>query len=255
MTGAPEPRSPGPLAWTAVFLRLLAVQGSWNYELLLGPGIGFALDPALRHLPGGTDGDAYRDAVARESRYFNAHPYLASLAVGALARAELAGAPPAQIERFRTALCGPLGSVGDRLVWARWLPFCALVGLLAFALGARPLLVLLIFLGLYNVGHLGLRLWGLRAGWRDGLRVAAALGNPVLRQGPAWLARAAALVAGTLLPSLLVRAVGPGPRPIALVLLGGLAIGAMLVRLHGRVESWRAALLALAVLALFSLLR
>jgi mannose/fructose/N-acetylgalactosamine-specific phosphotransferase system component IID len=41
----------------AMFLRLLAVQGSWNYETLLGTGIGFAMEPALRYLPGGVDGD------------------------------------------------------------------------------------------------------------------------------------------------------------------------------------------------------
>ena len=52
--------------------------------------------------------------------------YLASVAVGALARAELSGVNPAHIERFRTALCGPLGSVGDRLVWAGSTPIGAL---------------------------------------------------------------------------------------------------------------------------------
>jgi len=70
--------------------------------------------------------------MTRQSAYFNAHPYLAAVAVGALARAELAGVPPERIERFRTALSGPLGSVGDRLVWAGWLPFCSLVALVAF---------------------------------------------------------------------------------------------------------------------------
>ena len=81
---------------------------------------------------------AYRAALARESRYFNAHPYLAGVAVGALTRAELDGVDPARIERFRTALAGPLGSVGDRLVWASWLPFCSLVALCVFGAGGSP---------------------------------------------------------------------------------------------------------------------
>ena len=71
----------------AMFLRMLAVQGSWNYETLLGTGIGFAMEPALRYLPGGVDGPQYRSALARESRYFNAHPYLTGIAIGALTRA------------------------------------------------------------------------------------------------------------------------------------------------------------------------
>ncbi|MEP6781699.1 MAG: PTS system mannose/fructose/sorbose family transporter subunit IID, partial [Gemmatimonadaceae bacterium] len=121
-----------------MFLRCLAIQGSWNYEILLGNGVAFAVEPALRRLPGGVDGPAYREAIARECTYFNAHPYLAALAVGALARAEIDQASPAHIERFRKALCGPLGSVGDRLVWAAWLPACSLVALLIFGLGASP---------------------------------------------------------------------------------------------------------------------
>ena len=52
----------------AMFFRLLALQGSWNYETLNGTGIGFAIEPALGYLPGGRDGPAYRAALARQSR-------------------------------------------------------------------------------------------------------------------------------------------------------------------------------------------
>lgn len=242
-----------PTTWAAIYLRSLAVQGSWSYELLLGPGVGFCVEPALRRLPGGRGGEAYRQALARQTRYFNAHPYLATLAIGALARAELERVPPAQLERFRTAMCGPLGSVGDRLVWARWLPFCSSVALLAYALGATPGMVLLIFLGLYNVGHLGLRAWGLRAGWRSGLRMAEALGVPALRQGPVYLARFVAVVGGLALPFLLAGSIGPARFPLAATVLVALTIGALLVRI--RVEGWRVALIALAGLALYSVLR
>src|SRR5207249_11887298 len=144
-------------------------------------GIGVCVEPALRRLPGGIHGPAFKQAMARESRYFNAHPYLASVAVGALARAELDGEPPDRIERFRTALCGPLGSVGDRLIWAGWLPFCSLLALAVFGRGGSPVAVLTTFLVSYNLGHFALRLWGLRTGWKNGLRVAAALGTPGFR--------------------------------------------------------------------------
>lgn len=133
MTGATPPSSPTmqdpqlPLRTRLIMItRLFAVQASWNYEILIGNGIGFCVEPALRLLPGGQGGDAYRAALARQSQYFNAHPYLSSFAVGALVRAELEGQPPVRIERFRTALCGPLGSVGDRLVWVGLLPTCSL---------------------------------------------------------------------------------------------------------------------------------
>jgi PTS system mannose-specific IID component len=243
------------MAWVSVFGRMLAIQGSWNYETLLGNGIGFALEPALRRLPGGVHGDAFKEAMARESAYFNAHPYLASVAIGALARAELSGVPPERIERFRTAICGPLGSVGDRLVWAGWLPLSSLVALVAFGLGARPLVVLATFVIMYNVGHFGLRIWGLYVGWTRGLAVASALANPVLRSGPAYIARAAAAVAGVAIPLAAARVVGSE----GLLLDGALASAALiavaLVRVHGRVEGWKLVLVLIAVFALVSVIR
>ena len=239
----------------AIFLRLFAVQGSWNYEMLLGNGIAFAVEPALRLLPGGRGGDAYRAAMKRQVGYFNAHPYFAGVAVGALARAELSGEPPERIERFRTACCGPLGSVGDRLVWAGWLPLCSLLALAAFGLGASPTVVVLLFLGFYNVGHVWLRAWGLHAGYRDGLRVATALGAPLLRQGPAHVARSAALLAGIALPLAVRAIIGPGRGSLTAVFVASAAGAIVLARLHGRVEGWRVAGYGLAAFILFSVVR
>jgi mannose PTS system EIID component len=236
----------------SMYLRLLAIQGSWNYEILLGNGVGFCVEPALRLLPGGVGGPAYRAALARQCQYFNAHPYLAAVAVGALARAELDGEPPARIERFRTALCGPLGSVGDRLIWAGWLPFCSLLALVVFGFGGNAPLVLLTFLGAYNAGHLALRAWGLSVGWERGIRVAQALGNPVLRHGPDYIGRAAALMAGIALPLALYRIIGEGRALTGGVLVAVGAGAVLLARLHGRVEGWRLALGVLAAFVLYS---
>lgn len=256
---AARPRAPAPRlprrTHVAMFVRLLAIQGAWNYETFLGNGIAFAMEPALRLLPGGPDGPAYRAAMARQAAYFNAHPYLASVAVGALARAELDGEPPERIERFRTALAGPLGSVGDRLVWAAWLPFCSLLALLAFGLGAGTGAVLLLFLGVYNTGHFALRAWGLRTGWLHGLRVAASLGNPLLRRGTPVIGRAAAFTAGAAFPLALMRIIGPGR-----VLIGGVIVAAvvgtlLIVRLHGRIDGWRLALFVLGIIALVAVAR
>lgn len=246
------------LPWTtrfAMLVRLFGVQGVWNYETMLGNGMAFAMEPALRRLPGGRGGEAYRAAMTRHSGYFNAHPYLAAVAVGALARAELDGVPVAQIERFRVAAPGPLGSVGDRLVWAGWLPLCSAAALLGFGLGMSPAGVVLLFLVSYNVGHVGLRVWGLHAGWQHGLRMAQALGNPVLRNGPPHVARALALVAGIALPVAAQAILGPGR-----VLLGGVlaavAVGALLVsRLQGKFEGWRLAIYVLAAFLLYSVVR
>jgi len=241
----------------SMLLRSLAVQGSWNYESLVGNGVGFCVEPALRRLPGGVTGEAYRSALARQCAYFNAHPYLATLAIGALARAELDHVLPARIERFRTALCGPLGSVGDRLVWASWLPACSLLALLLFGVGWSPVWVLGGFLAVYNVGHIGLREWGLRQGWRHGLRLASALAHPVLQHGPRYIGRVAAVLGGLALPLAVHRAIGGGPVlakiPVVVAVMTPL-LAVVLVRVHGRTEGWRLVLLLLAILTLYSVI-
>lgn len=250
------PALPAPLPRAtrlAIFARLFAVQGSWSYERLAGTGIGFCVEPALRQMRRGADEAAYREALARESRYFNAHPYLAAIAVGALARAELERCEPARIERFRGALCSPLGSLGDRLVWAGWLPFTSLLVLLAFALGAPPLAVVVLFLVVYNVGHVALRVWGLRVGWRHGLRVATVLGHPVLRHAPLWVTRAVAVLAGAALPLAVRRIVGPAEPRLALTLGLAAVLAAASMRLPGRLAGWRLALLLTVVVAFLAL--
>lgn len=238
--------------WWSAYFRLFAVQGSWNYETMLGNGIAFCLEPLLRTLPE----DHRRAAVARHAQYFNAHPYLAAVAVGALARAELDGEDPQRIERFRTAACGPLGSVGDQLVWAGWLPLCSLVALGAFGLGATPLATVCIFLGLYNVGHVALRAWGLRVGLAHGLRVASALANPVLRQGPRVIAFVAAPLAGIAIPLALQRAIGPG-RAVAGAVVATAVIGAAVLAAstRGRAQGWRVAFAVLAIFVFYSVVR
>ncbi len=244
-----------PITWLNTYLRLLGVQSAWNYETLIGNGIAFSAEPALRSLPGGVDGVAYREALAREARYFNAHPYLASVAVGALVRAELDGVEPETIERFRTALCSPLGSLGDQLVWAAWLPFCSLLSLAAFGLGASALVVVLVFLLTYNVGHLALRAWGLVVGYNRGLTVATALNNQFLRHAPMHIARAATVLAGFAVPLTLHRAVG-GELSLALYTAGAAFVGALLVaRVAVRSQGWRVALGLVAILVLYGVMR
>jgi PTS system mannose-specific IID component len=182
------------------FLRLFLVQASWNYDRMIGLGAGVAAEPLLRDLKT-SDGDgAYRDAVGRGSGFFNSHPYLAGLAVGATARAEHDHVPPEQIERLRAALCGPLGSLGDRLVWAGWLPFVSGLAVAAAALGAGAAAVVG-FLVLYNAGHVFLRWWALRAGWDHGMRVAAALHAPALQRAARLTAPAMAFAMGMALPA------------------------------------------------------
>jgi PTS system mannose-specific IID component len=232
----------------AAFLRLFMVQASWNYDRLLGVGMGVAEEPLLRGLRGaGGDGTAYRAAVARGAHFFNAHPYLCGLAVGAAARAEYEGAPPEQVERLRAALCGPLGALGDRLVWAGWLPLLSTAAVAAIALGAGWGAVAG-FLLIYNLGHVALRWWALRAGWDAGAGVVGALRNPVLQRTPSLVLPAMALVAGFCLPLATRWLVRPFPLVGALGCAVAAVIGVLLLRWKpGRIKSLWIGLAAVAL--------
>lgn len=182
-------------AWWRLFL----FQAAWNYDRMVGVGMAYALEPLLAALPGGRAGERYRAAMQRSALYFNAHPYLGAMAVGAQARAEHDGLPGEAIERMRRALVGPLGSLGDQIVWVGLLP--AVLGLgLAVGVAAGPLAGVVVFLILYNAGHLVLRSWALRAGWRFGKQVAQAISGRGLQRALRFVGPAAAVAVGLAIP-------------------------------------------------------
>ena len=221
------PRMPG---FGRTLARLFSFQAAWSYERMGGIGFAHSIEPALRALEGGPEGAAYRQAIARQASFFNAHPYFAALAVGAAARAELEGTAPEKIMRLREALCGPLGSVGDRLIWAAWLPACVAVGLILVTLGAG-LWAAVVFLALYNVVHVYSRVWALRAGWSRGLQVAGALTAPGLRVANMATPPLAAFLVGTALPLCFGWQLRGSPWPAFLAAGAGAAVLVVTVRL------------------------
>ncbi len=69
-----------------LFLRSLALQGSWNHERMQNLGLLVTLLPWLRRQPS----DINRDRLfcRRYYEYFNTNPYLANLIIGGLVRLE-----------------------------------------------------------------------------------------------------------------------------------------------------------------------
>jgi len=216
----------------AAWIRTLIVQASWNYDRMVGVGVAYAMEPLLRDLPGGRADGRYAGALKRVAGFFNAHPYLTGMAAGALARVEYERVPEPQADRLRRALIGPLGSVGDQLIWAGWLPLSVAVGLVVAVLATVPAGVVS-FLGLYNVGHLALRSWGLAAGWRAGIGVAGELAGRWIHAGLRFGAAAAPFSIGVMLPlvgSWLLREFGGNERlEAAIVALLGLLVARVLV--------------------------
>ncbi len=154
-----------------VVARLLILQSSWTYERMQGVGTGYASLPLLDDLR--ADPERHAAAVARSTELFNAHPYLAGIAVGAAARAELAGKPGTTVQRLKTALAGPLGALGDQLFWIGVVPAVMAILLLG-TIVVGPGAVIVGVVG-YALLRLYVTYWGVQLGFDAGVDVAAAL--------------------------------------------------------------------------------
>ena len=189
---------PRAVFWS-MFMRSFAIQGSWNYRTLQGSGFAYALLPVLRYVYR-DDEVRLQDAVTRHTALFNAHPYLAGIALGAVARMEADGEQPALIERFKAALRGSLGTLGDRLVWAGWRPACVLLALVVLLAANSVTAAIIVFLIVYNAGHVSLRWWALSIGVRYGKQVGDELRRAPLALWHERVVSAAAFLLGTALP-------------------------------------------------------
>ena len=181
------------LAWR-IFLRSLLVQSSWNFAGLQNLGFFFMTCPALsrRRLPA----PELARAGLRHLRTFNTHPYFAGLVAAAVIREEESGGADDAVEGFKRSLMSALGAVGDEFFWATLRPFAAVAALPAALAGAAwaPLLML----ALYNIPHVGVRVWGIGVGLRGGSAVIEMLQRqPFSRSLPA-LGTATAVIAGFL---------------------------------------------------------
>lgn len=222
-------------ALTSSFLRSFLIQGSWNYRTMLGCGFAFAMLPALKRLFGREE---LADPVDRHLELFNAHPYLVGVALGAVLKLEREGADAETVRRFKLAVRGPLGSLGDALVWAAWLPGASVFALTLYWLGVPGWLAVGAFLLVYNVGHVGLRLWSFRVGLAEGRQVGARLASADLS---GWTRRVEAVV--SVLLGALVGVLLAGERGLAAagVLWVALAACAFLTGLLLGHRGWRPA--------------
>ena len=233
----------GPGVRRRMLLRSFAVQGSWNYQTLIGTGLAFVLAPALCQIHR-DDPEALKRALGRHTELFNSHPYLVTVAAGSIARLEADGTAPEMVERFKAAVRGSLGSLGDRLVWLMWRPMAVLAGVGLVLAGAAWWVGALVFLLLFNALHLWMRAWGLRAGVRDGLAIGGTLrGLPFQPMGDR-AAKAGAALAGF---AAAVMAAQPGTQPWEWG--AALAAAAVGIALGHRVRIVSALALALALLA------
>jgi mannose PTS system EIID component len=233
-------------ALASAFARSFVIQGSWNYHTMLGSGFAFAMLPGLRRIFAG-DPKAMEASVRRHLEHFNSHPYLSNLALGAALRLEADGQDGDTVRRFKTAVRGPLGGLGDALVWAAWLPAISMAALSLMWLGAPGWVAVLVFLCVYNAGHIGLRLWGFRAGLQEGSAVGRRLTQSSLGAWTERVRAASSAILGLLTGAVLA---GDGGLGDAGIDWGVLAVVAFVLGLMVGQRLWRpAAALVVAVVA------
>jgi PTS system mannose-specific IID component len=224
-------------AIVSAFLRSFLIQGSWNYHTMLGSGFAFAMVPGLKKLHG-SDPQRMDEALQRHLEHFNAHPYLSGVALGAALRLEADGADPETVRRFKLAVRGPLGSLGDALVWAAWLPGVSVLALTLYWLGLPGLWSAVVFLAVYNAGHVGLRLWGFRIGLREGRMVGRRLEQADLARWTARLKEVVSVLLGLLVGAILA---GNGGLAASGLLWVSLSASAFLAGLLIGHRAWRPA--------------
>lgn len=213
-----------------MLLRSFAVQGSWNYETLIGAGFAFTLMPALRYLYRQRD-EQYEQAVERHTELFNSHPYLATVAVGAVSRLEAEGTEPLVVQRFKTALRGSLGSMGDRLVWSIWRPMSVLLGLVLLLGGAPWWAAVATFLIVYNTLHLVVRIQGLRIGTEAGLEVGRLLREAPVQSVIEIGSRVSCFLVGL---AIVLWSARFDAEPVTLLIIGGAAVLGFVLGLQTR---------------------
>lgn len=162
MTGSPSAR-----VRRSVWMRQFLLQGCWNYEGMQNVGFAYSMMPALR--------DRYRDrpddlkrAVKRHLEFFNTHPAMAAVILGATIgieeRIAAAEVDPRAVGTFKVGLMGSLGAIGDSYFWGALKPMASVAG--AIVALAHPLLGIAVLLALYNTSHLTIRMRGFAAGLR-----------------------------------------------------------------------------------------
>jgi mannose/fructose/N-acetylgalactosamine-specific phosphotransferase system component IID len=177
-----------------LYLRSFFIQTGWSYERMIAFGFVWALSPLTKKLF--SSGEERADFLKRQLLNFNANPYLAGYSLGAVARLEEERIPGQQITRFKDSLRGPLGALGDRLIWQSFLPASLTLGIiLTYRFGVWGALSFWLIFNLYQVYQ---RARGLTKGYSLGLGVSSDLVGGHIQKVTRWSGRIGAFLLGLL---------------------------------------------------------
>jgi mannose/fructose/N-acetylgalactosamine-specific phosphotransferase system component IID len=160
-----------------VFIASFFMQAVWNFRSLISIGFSICFIPIIGKLCDSPQ--AKREFFQRHLKFFNAHPYFASYALGVSIRLEemrVLGQTEnlEMIDRLKDLLISPLGAVGDRLFWATIKPAVLVLGALGIFIAPSvftKILVLIFCFFLYNIPHFYYRYEGIIEGYNHPLNI------------------------------------------------------------------------------------
>ncbi|MDN3955606.1 PTS system mannose/fructose/sorbose family transporter subunit IID [Sporolactobacillus laevolacticus] len=159
----------------AAFRYMFMACNVFNYETQQGPGVVYALSPALRKIHKNNDKD-YIESLNNHFNYFNTTTPMANILLGAsLAMEEKDGIQAKDaVQSLKTSLMGPLAGIGDTIIWVLW---PTIMGSISgyMALEGNPLGAIIWFI--VNILFLGVRFKMFDLGYTSGVKLITSFGN------------------------------------------------------------------------------
>lgn len=154
----------------SVFWRSFALQGAFNYERMQNIGYCYSMIPVIKRLyPNKKDASL---AITRHLEIFNTTPAIvpAILGISVAMEEENSNSPSfdgQSISAVKASLMGPLAGIGDSFFWGTIRVIAAGIGVSLAKEGSifGPLLFLLI----YNIPNILVRIFGLKFGYQLGV--------------------------------------------------------------------------------------
>ncbi len=161
----------------SAFWRSFLITACFSMDRMQAPGFDYAMIPVLKKLYG-DDKEALSEALTRHAEAYNNTYACTPFVVGiASAMEEEAANDPSfdtsSINNIKVALMGPLSGIGDTFFWGTFRILAAGVGI-AFA-QKGSLLGPLLFLLIFNIPNILVRVFGMKYGYRIGAKSIDAL--------------------------------------------------------------------------------
>lgn len=179
--------------------RSFFVQTGFNYERFLGYGWLYSILPGLRKIY--PDAQERAEAMRDHTAFMVTNPLLVTFIQGVIISMEESHQDRSTINNVRISLMGPLGGIGDALVWMTLLPITAGIGASLAKDGSifGPILFLIMF----NVVYFLLRFTLMNYGYKTGTGAAM-----TLKQNTKKISRAATIVGMCVIGALISTYVG-----------------------------------------------